>query len=161
MVIELGVNWSGTNMALIVVLKQEPIPLAAWALCSGWLVSSLVGWPQFCAIWGRRDGWQLFLHHGGAGSTRKRLPQGFHPASAELIISSRCRKKSERHICIESSLIWRVQNYSSIYVLWIVLISSAIVPIFYSGFIPSLHWQNLTFRKHLNQISIKFCLSET
>ena len=137
------------------IFKQEPVPLAAWAFSSWWLVSSLAGWPQLCAIHGRRGGRQLFLHHGGAGSTRKRLPQGFHPVAAELIISSQRRKKSERYICIETSLIWQVQNYSSIYVLWIILISSSAVPVFHFIFIPSLHWQSLAFRKHLKQISVR------
>ena len=143
------------------IFKQEPIPLATWAFCSWWLMSNLVGWPQLRAIRGRRGMWQLFLHHGGAGCPRKRLPQGFHPVAAELIISSRGREKSEQYICIETSLIWQVQNYSSIYVLWIVFISSSAVPVFYLVFIPSLHWQNLAFRKHLNQISATFCLLET
>lgn len=97
----------------------------------------------------------------GAGSLGKRLPQGFHPVAAELIISSQRRKKSEHCICMETSLMWQVQNYSSIYVLWIVLISSSTVPVFYFIFIPSLHWRSLAFKKHLNQISVTFRLSET
>lgn len=110
--------------------------------------------------WGR-GWWQLFLHHEGAGSTRKWRPQGFHPVAAELIIPYQCREKSEHCICIETSPTWRVQNYSSIYILWIVLISGSAVPVFYFVFYFFLHWQNLTFRKHQNQIFVTLCPLET
>lgn len=114
--------------------------------------------PETLCQHGGRGWWQIVLHRKEATSIRKRWPLGFCLAAAELITPSQWREKLEHCICIETSATWRVQNYSSIYVLWIVLISSSAVPVFsfVFSFLPS-----LTLRKHLNQISATFCLLET